>query len=282
MQLFNELERVNERPEPFSCYTARELWTNDHTSEHMLAYHLNESVNISSRNTAFIDASVAWIVKRFRIQEGTRVVDFGCGPGLYAARFANAGASVTGIDFSPRSIAYARERATREGHPITYVLDDYLTYEAKGEFDVITMIMCDYCALSPKQRSVLLRKFERLLAPAGVIILDVYSHAAYAKREEVAMYEKNLLNGFWSKDDYYGFLTTFKYDDARAVLDKYTIATKEEVREVYNWLAYFSPEQIEDEFSKEGLTVVEYVADVAGGAFSPEADEFAVVATKKR
>ncbi len=37
--MFEFLCEVNRRPEPFSQYTARELWTDPHTSRKMLALH---------------------------------------------------------------------------------------------------------------------------------------------------------------------------------------------------------------------------------------------------
>ncbi len=51
--MFTELKRINERPEPFQFYTADQLWTDEHTSMKMLEYHLNESLDLSSRNKAF-------------------------------------------------------------------------------------------------------------------------------------------------------------------------------------------------------------------------------------
>ena len=111
--MFSKLEEINARPKPFEFYTADDLWTDDHTSKKMLEYHLNESIDLSSRNKAFIDQSVKWIMSYFGINEHTRIADFGCGPGLYTTRFARAGASVIGIDFSARSIQYAREAAEK-------------------------------------------------------------------------------------------------------------------------------------------------------------------------
>ena len=52
--MFKELKEINSRPDPFQFYTADELWTNEYTSKQMLEYHLNESVDISSRNMNFI------------------------------------------------------------------------------------------------------------------------------------------------------------------------------------------------------------------------------------
>jgi hypothetical protein len=45
--MFEELERINERPRPFQFYTASDLWTNEHTSKQMLSFHLNEAIDVS-------------------------------------------------------------------------------------------------------------------------------------------------------------------------------------------------------------------------------------------
>jgi len=36
---FDEIRKINEIPEPFEFYTARNLWTDEHTSQKMLEYH---------------------------------------------------------------------------------------------------------------------------------------------------------------------------------------------------------------------------------------------------
>ena len=210
--LFEELEKINKRPEPFEFYTASDLWTDEHTSAQMLKFHLDEGIDVSSRNIDFIDRSVDWIAARFDIGAGKKIADFGCGPGLYAARLARRHAVVIGIDFSKRSIQYAQEAATRKRLPIHYVNQNYLDFETDDCFHLILMIMCDFCALSPVQRRNILSRFYKLLEPSGSVLLDVYSLAAFSEREEKAQYEINLLNGFWSHHKYYGFLNTFKYE----------------------------------------------------------------------
>ena len=119
--MFEELEKINERLEPFQFYTASELWTDEHTSKQMLSFHLNEAIDVSSRNAKFINRSVEWIASEFNIGSDFKIADFGCGPGLYAARLAKRGANVTGIDFSGSSIEYAEGIAAREQLNIIYV-----------------------------------------------------------------------------------------------------------------------------------------------------------------
>ena len=73
--MFEELEKINKRPKPFEFYTASDLWANQHTSEQMLSFHLNEGIDVSSRNTAFIAKSVEWIVSHFHINDKTNIAD---------------------------------------------------------------------------------------------------------------------------------------------------------------------------------------------------------------
>ena len=278
--MFKELEKINERPEPFQFYTASDLWTDEHTSKQMLSFHLNDAIDVSSRNAEFINRSVEWMATEFNIGKDFKIADFGCGPGLYAARLAKHGANVTGIDFSESSIEYAKDIAAREQLNIIYVNQNYLEFETEDQFDLVLMIMCDFCALSPTQRKGLLRKFHKILKPRGSVLLDVYSSLAFEQKEEVTTYEVNQLNGFWSPNKYYGFLNTFKYDEEKVALDKYTIIELNRTRTVYNWLQYFAPEDLEREFGESGFSVTGLYSNVAGIPYDQNSAEFAVIARR--
>jgi len=276
--MYDELEEIHRRPACFSQYTAAELWTDEHVSSKMLALHLDGAVDVSSRKTEFIDRSAAWIISRFGLGEGKAAADFGCGPGLYTTRLAASGAAVTGIDFSARSIEYARESARRQGLAIEHIQADYLTFESERRFDLITMIMCDYCALSPAQRREMLARFRRHLKQGGAVLLDVYSLSAFAAREEAAVCTRNAGDSFWSAGANYCFQNTFKYEAERVVLDKFSVIEETRTRTIYNWLQYFDRETLRAEMESAGLAVEEYLGDVAGGEYKPARSEFAAVA----
>lgn len=280
--MFKELEQINDRPESFQFYTAEELWTDEHTFGKMLEFHLNESIDISSRNIEFINRSVDWISSQFDLAQSKSICDVGCGPGLYTTRFAERGAQVTGIDFSKRSIEHASNVAAEKGLKIDYIRQNYLEFETDNKFDLITMIMCDYCALSPAQRKQLLQKFSNLLKPDGSVLLDVYSLELFDQKEEQSLYEINLLDGFWSSEKYYGFLNTFKYDAEKVILDKFTIVEKNRVRVVYNWLQYFSRESLRSEIERNDFRIERMYSDVAGSEFDSGSEEMAVILKKAR
>lgn len=279
--MFEKLKLINQRPGVWSRHTAELLWTDEYTSEQMLQLHLNPDVDMASRRSEFIERSVAWMKRRFAIDADTKVCDFGCGPGLYTQRFARLGADVTGIDFSPRSIAYARSQAEKESLSINYVNENYLQFESEKQFDLITLLMCDFCALNPQQRAQLLKKFHTLLDEGGHVVFDVYSLAGFAQREEVAQYAHNLLNGFWSAEEYYGFLNTFLYDEEHVALDKFVLISREREWEVYNWLQYFSMDALLKEVEQAGFTIAESYADITASEYDEAKTEFAVVLTKQ-
>lgn len=278
--LFDELEKINTRPRPYAFYTAGDLWTDEHTSRQMLSLHFDETIDVCSRNARFIEQSVAWIVAHFGLSQASTVADFGCGPGLYTTPLAQRQAQVTGIDFSERSLRHAKAVARDKGLSIHYVHRNYLDFETEARFDLILMLMCDFCALSPAQRRTMLRKFASLLNPKGRVLLDVYALAGFAQRQEGVSFEANTLNGFWSPDRHYVFRNTFTYDEEKVVLDQYTIVEPHRTRTVYNWLQHYSPEAIGEEFARNGLGIIEMYADVAGQPFDPQSIEFAVVAER--
>lgn len=278
--MFELLENLNRRPEPFSASTTRELWTDEHTARQMLAYHLDPTLDAASRNHAFIDRSAQWIAERFALGAGRTVVDFGCGPGLYTQRLAHTGATVTGLDFSANSLAYARQAAAQAGLAINYLHTDYLHFETAERFDLILLIYCDFCPLGPAQRHALLQRFQALLRPGGSLLLDVCSLAGFARKKEQVHYEPQPSGGFWSPHPYHVFQHTFTYPTEQVSLDQYTIIEAQRTRTVYNWLQHFTPTQLADEFAAAGLAVQELLGGVAGGVYDETAAEFAVIARR--
>ena len=276
--MFEELQRLNSRPKPFEFYTAEALWNDEHISKQMLAYHLNEDVDLASRNRAFVDESAGWIIEHFKLGPGRRVCDLGCGPGLYTTKFAEAGAEVTGVDFSETSIGYARDSAAQKKLNTEYIRQNYLEFESEKKFDLITLIFCDFCPLSPEQRAKLLAIVRRHLAEGGAFLLDVITLEHFAETKEVRSYEYEPEGGFWSPKAYYMFLDTFKYEPEKVILNKHTLIEKDRRREIFNWLACFSLESLSSEFESAGFRIVETFGDVAGKPFDPRASQMTVVA----
>lgn len=275
--LFAFLSQQSRRPPLFSAYTAEELWTDPHLADQMLSYHLDPEQDLASRNHAFIHRSIEWLDETFDLRSGKRVLDLGCGPGLYANGLASRGASVVGVDFSGNSLAHARSVAAEHGLPAAYHEANYLDLQLDETFDLILLIFGDFCPLGPSQRRRLLDAVRAWLAPGGRFVFDVPSSALFRGLEESASYEIAPDGGFWSPDLYFLFTNRFKYPADMVYLDRYAVIEADRHREIFNWMQCYDRAGLEAELQDAGWAVERTYGDVAGGQLDPDADFFAVV-----
>ena len=276
--MYELLQDIARRPEPFSRYTAKELWTRPHLARQMLSFHLNQETDLASCRFETIDQVVNWIDSKLNLS-GKRVCDLGCGPGLYTQRFSARGADVTGVDFSAHSLEYARLKARDNEQPIRYLNADYLSDDLPTGFDLVTLIYTDYCVLSPEQRSILLGRMREMLNSDGQIVIDVAGIASLARKEELTKIEERLLDGFWAEGDYVGIKRSFVYPDKNLSLDRYLIVEPDESWQIFNWFQHFTPESIESELQNAGFEINQMVGDLSGVLLKPESDLIGVVAS---
>ena len=107
---------------------------------------------------------------------GKKVLDVGCGSGVYAVDFARRGARrVVGVDFSSNMLALARQEAEQHGvaDRCEFVQADFLELELEDTFDIsIAMGVFDYV---PDQ-VIFLRKMAALTT--GKVIIAFPGHSA--------------------------------------------------------------------------------------------------------
>lgn len=268
------------RPAPFSRYTAKVLWTRPHLARQMLKFHLDQQTDLASRRFEQIDGVVRWLDGQLKL-EGKRLCDLGCGPGLYATRFAERGAEVTGVDFSAHSLAHGRGEAERAGRTIRYLQADYLNDPLPEGFDLITLIYCDLCVLSPEQRKTLLGRMRRMLAPGGRIVLDVMGMKSFREKRETTVVEDRLMGGFWAEGEYVGLQRTLLYPDDALSLDRYLIIEPDEQWQIFNWFQHFTPQRLVAELEGAGFEVETLVGSLNGEALRERSELIGVIAFVK-
>lgn len=266
-------------PPPMGASGGESFWVDPHISAHLLKTHLDPDTELASRNPAFMDESVRWIREMNPPEDFPRLIDLGCGPGLYARRFARAGYAVTGVDFSSRSVDYARETAAREGLPITCLCGDYLKADLPGPFDLAVMIYCDYGALNDEGRRTLMDKAYRALRPGGRFLLDVHSLRLYDDFRESRTWEAFPDGGFWTAEKHLCFLANLKYPE-HTTLYQAVVMTEKEARSYYIWNHCFGPEGIRQEAERAGFRVLKVFGDVAGAPYREDSQALAVLLEK--
>lgn len=275
--MFEELSEIHRKPGLFSVYTAETLWTKPHLAQQMLKTHLDQTTPLASRPLHSIDQAVQWLDEEFGLS-GKKVCDLGCGPGLYAERYAQRGAQVEGLDFSASSIEYATFNSDPGCGSVAFRQANYLTDALPAQQDLITLIYCDFCVLSPSQRRALLDKVRRSLSSEGAFVFDVPSIKAFERVSEGIVFACNYMDRFWTADECYVFHSTWKYEPAAVSLNLFTIVEEQETWRVYNWLQHFSQSTLEAELKSSGFEIDDINSKL--DATDTEAHSFTVVARR--
>lgn len=103
------------------------IWTDPYIQQQMLKEHLNPTSDGASRKQESILRITDFILSQSKPK--SRLLDLGCGPGLYTSLFKDEGYEVVGVDFNKASIEYA----TAERKDIHYILGDYINEYPDGK-----------------------------------------------------------------------------------------------------------------------------------------------------
>jgi SAM-dependent methyltransferase len=219
-----------------------------------------------------IDREVAWLLAYLDLRAGDSVLDLGCGPGLYCERFSRAGLVVTGMDYSRRSVEYARAQAAGQRLTIRYVYGDYLETPFPPGLHVIFLIYGDFCVLPDDRRNVLLRKVRAALRDGGHFVLDVTTRRhreGAGVRNSWSMLEA----GFWSASPHLVLTQGFDYPEDDLYLDQYIVLTEDGNLRVYrNWFHDYSLATLTPILAAQGFAVQVAWSDLAGTLYDPTSE----------
>jgi ubiquinone/menaquinone biosynthesis C-methylase UbiE len=115
------------------------------------------------------------VAQRLKLTKTQTLIDLGTGPGLLALGFAPYVGSITGVDPEPAMLAAAKAAAARAGEPLALIEGRAEDLAGDiGAFDVVTIGR----ALHWMDREATLARLERLVAPAGAIVVCSSGSAA--------------------------------------------------------------------------------------------------------
>ncbi len=260
--------------------SSNKFWNDEHISKGMLEAHLNKEWEAATRKYDFVINSVEWISSIAPPSQKNKLLDLGCGPGIYAELFNQKGYDVTGVDFSERSINYALESAKKENLDITYICQDYLELDLEEKFDLITLIYCDFGVLSDINRQLLLKKIYSMLKHDGVLILDVFTPFEHEGKQEYKRWNYFSNGGFWCEKPY-GCLEAFYKYESNTILNQSIVLTDDEVKCYNIWEHMFTCDELLSELKAAGNWNVEFYSNIMGEKYINNSKTLCVVARKE-
>lgn len=276
---FSAIFRHSAKPRLFEPGETR-FWDDPHISKGMLEAHLNPEHDAASRKAETINKEIEHLVSSGILEQGNRVLDLGCGPGLYSSRLCEKGMKVTGVDISKRSLDYAMGYVEEKGLNIDYQCINFFDIGYCSEFDAVLQINGELCVFSDEKRDELLAKIHKALKMDGLLIFDVTTRTQ-RMREGLRNRWYVSDGGFWRPGKHLVLEQGFDYPEHDVWLDQYVVVDDNYKVSVYrNWFHDYTLQAIRQVLQKAGFQIVRAWNNLTGDSYEEGGDWIAIVGRK--
>lgn len=279
----NLLELVHRLPVPEPWSEGEKIpWDDPEFSRRMLEEHLSQEHDAASRRFALIDRQVAWIHEHLLAARPTRILDLGCGPGLYAGRLAALGHTCVGIDFAPAAIAYAREQAEAAGLACRYQLEDVRQASYGQGYGLAMFLYGEINVFRREDVVAILQKAHAALEPGGLLLLEPHTYEVVERLGQAPGEWYSSEHGLWSARPHLCLKENF-WDGARGVTtERYFVVDAEtgEVARYASSMQAYSREAYLDLLRECGFGEVRFYPSLTGDVDEAQRQLFALVARK--
>ncbi|HHI00196.1 MAG TPA: class I SAM-dependent methyltransferase [Thermococcus litoralis] len=131
---------------------------------------------------------IDFLLEEFKLPEGAKILDVGCGVGRHSIELAKRGYRVTGVDISRKMLEKAEERAQKEGVEVEFIKADATRFARDEEFDA-AICLCEgaFSLLGSSDDPIehdlaILRNVYKSLKPGGKFILTALSALSRIKK----------------------------------------------------------------------------------------------------
>jgi len=249
------IKKLSAKPALYEKGTAV-MWTDPYISQRLLEMHLNPDHDMASRSSEKIDIVIRRVLD-IAGRTGMKILDLGCGPGLYTEKLVERGHRVTGIDFSQHSIQYANRSAGEKKLDIQYIQGNYLEIDIGNSYDLVILIYLDFCVMIPEERDLLLKKIYHALKPGGLFIFDVVNERNLKRKIPLPSWDVQE-RGFWKNEPYIALNHGYHYPEARVWANHHIIIGEDDTVNSYIfWNHYYGKKDLISILEKTGFVNIE-------------------------
>lgn len=260
------------KPSPFQEGNMT-LWDNEYIAQSVLKKHLDKNIDSGTRKESTVISTIQWIDKI--ISQKGKMLDVGCGPGLYADLLQNCGFKYHGIDISKYQVEYAKKKSKYEDTIFEVV--DFRKLSLSNCYDCVLMLYGIYSFYKFEERIELLKIIKDALLPGGSVIVETFTKYHYLNRRESRDWTYIEKNGFWSNEPYLELNAFYRFDDLELVLVQ-AAKINSDVKVWNSWIQIFTVEKLQMEFRIAGFTQFEIFSSCTGDAYNENSEVLCMVA----
>jgi SAM-dependent methyltransferase len=257
-------------------------WDDPDFSRRMLREHLSQRYDAASRRTSLIKKHVEWIHHTVLAGKPSRILDLGCGPGLYTSRMAAFGHDCEGIDYSPASIEYARDKAVEKQLKCTYRLEDIRKADYGTGINLVMLVFSEFNTFDPDDSKLILEKAYRAIKDGGKILLEVPSFDAVEQIGNQPSVWYSETKGLFSDEPYLCLTESFWNDEFSMATERYYIIHESngEVGFYINSTQAYEDSQFIDLLKSAGFRDIEFHPSLTGSQEQQMDGMFVILAQK--
>jgi len=259
-------------------------WNDPGFSERMLLEHLSQEHDAASRRFETIEKHTEWIHHSVLSGQPARILDLGCGPGLYTSRLAKLGHDCVGIDFSPASIAYANESAQANKLNCSYIQQDVRVADYGHGYGLVMLIFGEFNVFRRTEAKSILDKAHQALAENGRLLLEIHTFDAVHSMGEQpsSLYSTDsglfsdrshicLTESFWDTQQNVATARYFILDGLTGGVTRYAASTQA-----------YTDEQYRSLLEECGFEKVVFYPSLSGDTDESQSDYVVIVCLKRR
>lgn len=235
-------------------------WDEPAFSQRMLREHLSQEHDAASRRFITIDQHVDWIHHTLLKEQPSRVLDLGCGPGLYVSRLARLGHTCTGVDFSPASIEYVQKQNLEDHLGCIFFQHDLRDFEYDSGYDLVMLIYGEFNTFRKPDARNILNKAHNAIKKDGHVLIELNSYACLKAFGLTAPGWHASPEGLFSDQPYLFLEESFWHEDLQAATRRMYVIDAEggEVKQLADNHQAYSEEDLQIMAAECGFSKVAF------------------------
>jgi SAM-dependent methyltransferase len=219
---------------------------------------------------------VSLIEKVCTLEPGAEILDLGCAGGDQAKLLAKKGYKITGVDYVPALIEYAKNTFAKEGLGGDFRVGDMREMDDQNRYDLVTMLSGTFGYFSDEGNKEMLGKIHRALKPRGHAFIDYLPVERFCATGYSRTWY-NIEGGYSLGEEWYDAPTSTYRSNRTHILGDGRIITgaDEENRGAFEVLRCYTAREMENLARETGFGVTAHLTrnHIGNPGYQPRQDE---------
>lgn len=277
----NKLEVLNALRSPKRFEKSPDnIWTNEKLASFIFHSYFDENIYGGSKSSEFITSSLNYIDYIAKEYNCKKIMDLGCGPGIYTNPLAQSGYEVIGIDISEKSIEFAKKKASDNDLNIEYINDDFFNLNPTNKVDMVLMLYDIYSSYDIDHRRLILELVYNVLQDSMIFIVDVPLRNKIETTSTMRNWHLFEKGEFYNDEPFSYFLKCEYYGNGLLLNHSVFLYQNNNIVNCFDWIQHFSVNQIIDELSNGGFKVLKLHSSISGSDLKENSSSVALICKK--